>query len=139
MELVDTSAWIEVFRRGSKVTLDELVQDRDRVVTCLPVLQEVLQGFDDERAFVIAQSAFNALPCLDSPLTGAVFDRAIDLYRRLRRAGITPRSSTDCLIAASALRHGATVVHYDRDFTAMAPVVGLRERNVAGRVRNGRR
>ena len=139
MELVDTSAWVEVFRRGSRITLDELVQDRDRVVTCLPVLQEVLQGFDDERAFAVAQTAFNALPCLDSPLTGAVFDRAIDLYRRVRRAGMTPRSSTDCLIAACALRHGATVVHCDRDFAAIAPVVGLLERNVASQVRNSRR
>jgi hypothetical protein len=139
VELVDTSVWIEVFRRGSKTTLDELVEDRDRVVTCLPVLQEVLQGFDDERAFAIAQLAFNALPCLESPLTGVVFDRAIDLYRRVRRAGITPRSSADCLIAACALRHGATVVHCDRDFAAMAPVVGLRERDVASLVRRGRR
>lgn len=139
MELVDTSAWIEVFRLGSTATLDELVEDRDRVVTCLPVLQEILQGFDDERAFAIAQTALGALPCLDSPLTGAVFDRAIDLYRRVRRAGLTPRSSTDCVIAACALRHGATVVHCDRDFTAMAPIAGLRERNVAHLVRRGRR
>ena len=49
--LVDTSAWIEVFRRPQRVTLDEMVGDRDRVVTCLPVIQEVLQGFVDEPAF----------------------------------------------------------------------------------------
>lgn len=139
MELVDTSVWIEVFRRGSTISLDALVQDRDRVVTCLPVLQEVLQGFDDERAFVVARTAFGALPCLDSPLPGAAFDLAVDLYRRLRRAGVTPRSSTDCLIAACALRHGATVIHCDRDFAVMAPVAGLRQRNVASLVRNARR
>ena len=139
MELVDTSAWIEVFRRGSTTTLDELVEDRDRVVTCLPVLQEVLQGFDDERAFGIAQSAFAALPCLESPLSGVVFDRAIDIYRRARRAGVTPRSGVDCLIAACALRHGATVVHYDRDFVALAPLVGLRQRNIASVARRQRK
>jgi predicted nucleic acid-binding protein len=132
VELVDTSAWVEVFRRGSRLTLDALVSDRDRVVTCLPVIQEVLQGFDDERGFVIAQSAFSAIPCLDSPLTGVVFDRAIDIYRRARRAGVTPRSGVDCLIAACAVRHGATVVHCDRDFTSLAPLIGLRQRNVAG-------
>jgi predicted nucleic acid-binding protein len=135
VELVDTSAWVEVFRRGSILSLDMLVADRDQVVTCLPVIQEVLQGFDDERAFAIAQRAFAALPCLDSPLPGLVFDRAIDIYRRARRAGVTPRSAVDCLIAASALQHGATVVHCDRDFAVLAPIVGLRQRNVASLAR----
>jgi predicted nucleic acid-binding protein len=114
-----------------------VVKERDEVVTCLPVLQEVLQGFDDERAFAVAKLAFEAIPCLASPLAGVV-DRAVDIYRRVRRAGITPRSSIDCLIAACALRHGATVVHCDRDFTAIAPVVGLRQVNVASLVRKGR-
>jgi predicted nucleic acid-binding protein len=138
VELVDTSVWVEVFRRGSRIALDDLIQDRDEVVTCLPVVQEVLQGFDDERAFAVAKLAFEAIPCLDSPLAGTVVDRAVDIYRRVRRAGITPRSSIDCLIAASALRHGATVVHCDRDFAAIAPVVGLRQVNVAALVRKGR-
>ena len=137
MELVDTSVWVEVFRRGSRITLEQVVQERDDVVTCLPVLQEVLQGFDDERAFAVAQLAFAAIPCLDSPLPGTVVDRAVDIYRRVRRAGLTPRSSIDCLIAASALRHGATVVHCDRDFSAIGPVVGLRQVNVAALVRSG--
>ncbi len=138
MELVDTSVWVEVFRRGSRITLDEVVRERDEVVTCLPVVQEVLQGFDDERAFAVARLAFEAIPCLDSPLTGTVVDRAVEIYRRVRRAGITPRSSIDCLIAACALRHGATVVHCDRDFAAIAPVVGLRQVDVVALVRKGR-
>ena len=37
-----------------------------------------------------------------------------------------------------ALRHGATVVHCDRDFSAIGPVVGLRQVNVAALVRSGR-
>ena len=57
MRLVDTSAWIEVFRRGGRVTLEDLATDRDEIVTCLPVIQEVLQGFDDDRAFEVARTA----------------------------------------------------------------------------------
>jgi hypothetical protein len=60
--LVDTSAWIEVFRRRPRITIEQLVGDLDRVVTCLPVIQEVLQGFDDERAFRVAHEAMWALP-----------------------------------------------------------------------------
>lgn len=55
--LVDTSAWIEIFRRRPRVTLEQVVGDLDDVVTCLPVIQEVLQGFDDERAFRVAHTA----------------------------------------------------------------------------------
>ncbi len=50
MVLVDTSVWIEVFRRGKTLSLESVV-DPDDIVTCLPVIQEVLQGFDDERAY----------------------------------------------------------------------------------------
>src|SRR5215212_765347 len=38
--LVDTSVWIEVFRKPSRLELQS-VADLDEVVTCLPVIQEV--------------------------------------------------------------------------------------------------
>ena len=47
--LVDTSAWIEVFRMAELRLEDDV--DFDDVVTCLPVIQEVLQGFDQEGHF----------------------------------------------------------------------------------------
>jgi predicted nucleic acid-binding protein len=97
--------------------------DRDRIVTCLPVIQEVLQGFDDEQAFRIARTAMYALPCVDSPLTSGTADVAVDLYRRARRAGVTVRSSVDCLIAASATRHQLTVLHRDRGYASLARLV----------------
>jgi predicted nucleic acid-binding protein len=129
--LVDTSAWVEVFRRPSRITLDRMVGDRDRIVTCLPIIQEVLQGFADERAFQIARSAMYAFPCVDSPLSPAVVDTAIDLYRRARRAGLTVRSSVDCLIAASATRHHLAVVHRDRDYAGLAKLAAFEHRDIS--------
>ena len=41
MVIVDTSVWIEIFRKPSRRDLDKLV-DFDDVVTCLPIVQEVL-------------------------------------------------------------------------------------------------
>jgi predicted nucleic acid-binding protein len=131
--LVDTSAWIEIFRSNPRVSLVDVVGDLDDVVTCLPVIQEVLQGFDDERAFQIARTAMYALPCVESPLTSTLIDSAIDLYRRARRAGITVRSSVDCLIAACAARHHFTVVHCDRDYAKLARVIALQHRNIGSR------
>jgi len=127
--LVDTSAWIEVFRKPAGLDLAS-VGGLDQVVTCLPVVQEVLQGFRDETAFRVARSAMLALPCVESPLPQARFEEAAALYRAARRAGFTVRSGVDCLIAACAIRHGLTVLHADRDFPALARVSPLQERNV---------
>jgi predicted nucleic acid-binding protein len=129
MLLVDTSVWIEVFRKPSRVRLDQVV-DFDDVATCLPVVQEVLQGFRDERAYQTARGALFALPLVDSPLTRPVFDQAIDLYRAARRAGLTIRSGVDCLIAACAIRHSLTVLHHDRDFDLLAKVSALASRRI---------
>ncbi|HKE83062.1 MAG TPA: PIN domain-containing protein [Vicinamibacterales bacterium] len=131
MYLVDTSAWIEVFRKGSRITVDTLVDDRDQIVTCPPVIQEVLQGFDDERAFRIARTAMLALPCVELPMTLSLIEQAVDIYRRARRAGVTVRSGVDCVIAACASRHNLTVVHRDRDFAHIAKGLALHHVDIA--------
>ena len=129
MLLVDTSAWIEVFSRPPRLNLGT-VGGLDEVVTCLPVVQEVLQGFRDESAFRVARDAMLALPCVESPLPLARFEEATGLYRAARRAGFSVRTGIDCLIAACAIRHGLTVLHRDRDFSVLAKVSPLLERNL---------
>ena len=129
MLLVDTSAWIEVFRKPVGFDLAS-VGGLDRVVTCLPVVQEVLQGFRDEAAFRVARDGMLALPCVESPLPRARFEEAAALYRAARRAGFTVRSGVDCLIAACAIRHGLTVLHADRDYCVIAKISPLQERNI---------
>lgn len=135
MWLVDTSAWVEFFRPPRRVLLDDLAPDGGQIVTCLPVIQEVLQGIADERAFAGIRSAMLAWPRVDSPMDGGVVDQAVQIYRQSRRAGVTIRSSVDCLIAASALRHDLTVVHCDRDYEAIARVAGLRHHDLSSRLR----
>jgi predicted nucleic acid-binding protein len=129
--LVDTSAWIEVFRKPARLKLEDVV-DFDDVVTCLPVVQEVLQGFNSDMAFRSAREAMLALPIVESPLGEAVHLDAVDLYRRARRAGLTIRSGVDCVIAACAIRHGLTVLHHDRDYPAIARVSDLQQRRIPG-------
>ena len=129
MILVDTSVWIEVFRARQPLVLTSFV-DFDDVVTCLPVVQEVLQGFRGEGAFRVAREAMLSLPIVEAPLGEATFLEAVALYRRARRAGRTVRSSVDCLIAACALRSDLEVLHRDRDYAALAAVSGLRQRAI---------
>lgn len=128
MTLVDTSIWIETFRIRSPLRLEEIL-DFDEVVTCLPVIQEVLQGFRDEEAFRDAHVAMLALPIVESPLRAEVFEEAVALYRLAKRQGLTVRSSVDCLIAACALRNDLTVLHRDRDYPSLASVSGLKHRS----------
>ena len=102
----------------------------DDVVTCIPIIQEVLQGFTDPRAHRIAREAMLSLPCVENPLHAEVAVAAADLYRAARRAGLTPRSSIDCLIAECAIRGGLTVLHHDRDFEMLARVSPLEVRRL---------
>jgi hypothetical protein len=127
--LVDTSIWIEVFRKPSRLRLPDLV-DLEEVVTCLPVVQETLQGFREESAFRKAREAMLSLPMVEAPLRLEVVDDAVALYRSGRRSGLTMRSSVDCLIAACALRHGLTVLHLDRDFELLKQISPLDARNI---------
>jgi predicted nucleic acid-binding protein len=129
MVLVDTSVWVATFARRQPLDLEAVV-DFDAVVTCLPVLQEVLQGFRDETAFRRARQAMLALPIVEAPLPLEVVSEAVQLYRLGRAAGHTIRSSVDCLIAACALRHDLEVVHRDRDYAAIAAFSALRQRRV---------
>ena len=130
MVLVDTSVWVEVFARPARVDLATLV-DLDEIVTTLPVIQEVLQGFRDEHAYRLAREALFSFPVADSPLPAERFEEAAQLFRLTRRAGKTIRSGVDCLIAATAIAHRLTVLHRDRDFTALSSVSVLQHRNTA--------
>jgi predicted nucleic acid-binding protein len=44
------------------------------------------------------------------------------MYQSCRRAGKTPRSSNDCLIARIAVEHSLLLLHDDRDFETIAAV-----------------
>ncbi len=127
MILVDTSVWITVFRKKDPFRIEQILE-LDEIATCLPVIQEVLQGFRDERAFRLARDAMLAFPIVESPMQESLFLEAANLYRSAHRNGLTVRSSTDCLIAACALRHDMEVLHLDRDYRLLAEVSPLKSR-----------
>jgi predicted nucleic acid-binding protein len=127
--LIDSSVWIALFSKRPPFRIEELVDVND-VVTCLPIVQEVLQGVDDDYRFEDTRDILYDLRAIDDPMTGELFHEAILLFREARKKGVTVRSSVDCLIAASAIRHGATVLHRDRDFDHLARVTALKSRCV---------
>ncbi len=129
MILVDSSVWIAVFRKKNPYRIEDSLE-LDEVITCLPVIQEILQGFREERAYRTARDAMLALPIVESPMEESLFMEAAQLYRSARRHGLTVRSSADCLIAACALRHNAPVLHRDRDFDLLCEVSPLQAKTI---------
>jgi len=127
--VVDSSVWITAFSKHPPFRIEELVRIEE-IVTCLPIIQEVLQGVDDDYMFEDMRDLLYDLRAIDDPMTGELFHEAILLFREARKKGVTVRSSVDCLIAASAIRHGATVLHRDRDFDHLARVSPLKSRRV---------
>jgi predicted nucleic acid-binding protein len=61
-------------------------------------------------------------------LTEAVAARALAIQRHLADLGQHRRPIPDLLVAATALEHDATVLHYDHDFDLIAEVTGLSAR-----------
>ncbi|HEY0655840.1 MAG TPA: PIN domain-containing protein [Chryseosolibacter sp.] len=125
--LIDTSVWIEYFaNRQPELTqkVEEFIFTAE-VCTCYPVLQEVLQGirFDEQHAktktYLLDLKLLREDPVL-------VSIEAADLYRFLRKKGITIRSSQDCTIAWFAINFNAKLVHNDRDFDTIARYTNLK-------------
>lgn len=61
-------------------------------------------------------------------LNEEVAARALDIQRQLARVGQHRRPIPDLLVAATALEHDATVLHYDRDFDLIGEATGLSAR-----------
>ena len=124
MILVDTSIWIELL--NGRLSESLMHDDIRLVVTCGPIVQEVLQGLRDHPAARQFRAAFLGVPCLCDPLPLSSFLEASEIYRLGRQKGFTLRSSIDCLIAAIAIRYQLPVWHKDRDFSNIARFTSLR-------------
>lgn len=124
MVLVDTSIWIDLLsKRPSRVIP---VEKLPLLATCPPIIQEVLQGVRDPLAHRKLLSGLKALTIFCDPMSLEIFEEASQIYRDGRVQGLTIRSSTDCLIAAVALRHDLLVWHHDRDFDLISKYRPLR-------------
>lgn len=125
--MVDSSVWVDLLRnvdtRGGR-RLAELATTPDQIATTEPVLMEVIAGAVGEVALQRIHRLFSSIPVLSVSVNSDFKDAAL-LYRAAREAGLTVCALTDCLIAAVALRTGATILHKDADFTALARIAPL--------------
>jgi predicted nucleic acid-binding protein len=126
MILVDTTVWIDFFAgrpRPHVATLEQLLQTGEDICICGIVLAEVLQGIRSDSEYAKTKDYFESLVFL--PMTHATFLRSSQMYRTLRKKGITIRTPLDCMIASVAIEHRAPLLHNDRDFDKIADHTNL--------------
>ena len=121
MVLIDTSVWIDFF--SSKPSphvnqLDTLINEEYDICICGIVLTEVLQGIKYEREYQKTKEFFKDLIFL--PMHYSTYLKSAEIYRNIRKKGITIRRVLDCLIASVAVENNVLILHNDKDFLQIA-------------------
>ena len=127
MIVADTSVWIDYFRgvAAPHTNLLDRTLSESRIIIGDLVMTELLQGFREEKEFLIAKQIIECLEYRDF-VGRDVAMAAAQNYRTLRRQGITVRKTIDVLIATFCIVNGFALIHNDSDFDAMERVLGLR-------------
>lgn len=121
--LVDKSAW-EWARRDSAAAaeLTDLVETGNILGACHLTAMELAysaRNADDHAKVLARQRATRWLP-----VTEAVMDRALEVITALARRGQHRTPIPDVIIAATAERNDATVLHVDSDYDRISAVTG---------------
>jgi len=127
--LVDTSVWIDFFNANTtsptSEILQKLIENNDVIYICPTIYQEILQGIRNDNTFEDVKNILQDFNMLNFDIMN-VTDTAIEIYRRLRKSGITIRKSNDCLIASYALLGDLYLLQKDRDFEEITKGIELK-------------
>jgi len=124
--LVDSSVWIDYFRRLRTPETDRLdaLLGADEVVIGDLMLTEVLQGFTRAGDFDVALRLMSAVPVID--IVGKdIGIQAAKNFRYLRTLGVTIRKTIDTLIATRCIEDDYALLFSDRDFEPFVEHLGL--------------
>ena len=138
--VVDTSVWIDFFS-GRPVrhveTLEQLLTAGDDVCLCGIILAEILQGVRSDIDYRKTKAYLESLLYL--PMDRRTFEMAAEIYRILRKKGMTVRKPVDCMIASVAIDQDIPLLHNDRDFDPIEKHCGLEVLRAASGPITGRR
>jgi predicted nucleic acid-binding protein len=116
--IFDTSVWIDFLKNKRNPESDLLtsyIEDNDQILLTPTILQEILQGIREDGQYRQIKEIISYFTVLQiSPVQAAI--GAAELYRGLRKKGLTIRKSNDCLIAFHAIEFSTPLVHLDSDF-----------------------
>lgn len=124
LHLLDTSVWIRALRRSPHPAVQAHVHSLLRagtVATCGQVILELLGGTITEAEYGRLDGDLRGVEYLETLVSD--WRAAARLTFTLRRSGLTIPAG-DVLLAAIAMRTGATLVHIDEHFDRIAPHTG---------------
>lgn len=116
---MDTSVWVDYTNGYSSIeaqTLEKLIRSEQDICLCGVVLAEFLQGLRSDKAVRQYSVLFRDLLWL-APREPETYHAAAALFRRLRKKGVTVRSTIDCLVAALAEENDCLLLARDADMT----------------------
>ena len=122
--IVDTSAWIH-FLQNSHIAIADRVEDAlaEGAAVTGTIVMELLAGARSEKQLADLEQLLGRATLVATEPED--FESAALLYRRCRQNGVTIRTMSDCLIAATAIRNGLPILHNDRDFALLAHYTDL--------------
>ncbi|MEZ4904306.1 MAG: PIN domain-containing protein [Spirosomataceae bacterium] len=125
--IFDTSVWIAFFRnvRNEQTDLLDLYLQTGDLYMLGVLVQEILQGIRHDNQYEEISSILTSLPFLNQS-TLYFHVAAAQLYRQLRKKGITIRKPNDCLIATYAVYFDLELCHNDTDFDLIAEHTALK-------------
>jgi predicted nucleic acid-binding protein len=121
--LADTSAWRRSGARADIARRWETLLDAHELAVCTPVQLELLYSARSAREYEQLQNDLDALPWLSAEPRA----ESLALRAQARLAATSEHRGPgpiDLLIAGIAAAGGATLLHYDRHFDAIAEVTG---------------
>jgi predicted nucleic acid-binding protein len=126
MIVVDSKVWIAHFRNAISPSVKKLreMQEPGQIITGDLVLLECMQGARDEAHAVQIEATLRAFT-LAPMLNDALAVEAARNFRRLRALGVTPRKTSDLIIATFCIARNYALLHQDRDFEPMVAHLGL--------------
>jgi len=126
--IADTSVWID-FLNGinnkQTLSLSEILQNDTELFICPQIIQEILQGISKDDDYRILKEKLLSLNILIlDPIETAI--GAAEIFRGLRKKGVTIRRSNDLVIAYYGIYYNIPLLHKDRDFDKIAKNTKLR-------------
>lgn len=129
MYLVDTSIWVHALRPHGNRNIQERLRPfilSGQAALASWIVLELMTGIRSDEE----QRALNAFlsPLPRFQVDDSCWEISFRLAATLRKKGVSP-SAADCLIAATAVAHKASLIHLDHDFSRMARLAELQEMN----------
>ena len=90
------------------------------------IYQELLQGCKSDKDYRLLKKYLDGQKFYDFKEGRESYAKAAGMYMKLRKKGITIRSTIDCLIARVAIENDLYLLHNDADFTRMTDVISIK-------------